>query len=229
MLGAKIGFDLGTTSVMTVVEGKGICIDEPSVIAYDTFTDKIKAVGKEAYKMIGRSPDSLTVIEPIRKGTVFDYEAVQNMLRYYIQQICGSQIFKPNVLVGVPSQTSELDVRTILDLAISSGAARACVIEEPLAAAIGAGLDFKDYHGTMVVDIGGGTTDIAVIAGGFVAVSSSVKIAGHDFDEAICRYVKQHKNVILGQLTSEKVRLRFLTLNLQYAQSEKMITPIFQK
>lgn len=208
MLGAKIGFDLGTTSVMTVVEGKGICIDEPSVIAYDTFTDKIKAVGKEAYKMIGRSPDSLTVIEPIRKGTVFDYEAVQNMLRYYIQQICGSQIFKPNVLVGVPSQTSELDVRTILDLAISSGAARACVIEEPLAAAIGAGLDFKDYHGTMVVDIGGGTTDIAVIAGGFVAVSSSVKIAGNDFDEAICRYVKQHKNVILGQLTSEKVKIQ---------------------
>ncbi len=206
MLGSKIGFDLGTTSVLAIVEGKGIKVDEPSVIAYDTFTDKIKAVGKEAYKMIGRTPDSLTVIEPIRKGTVFDYEAVQNILRYYIQHICGSQIFKPNILICVPSQTSELDIRTVLDLAISSGAARACVIEEPLAAAVGAGVDFNDYHGTMIVDIGGGTTDIAVVASGLVAVSSSVKTAGNDFDEAICRYLKQEKNIVIGKVTAENVK-----------------------
>ncbi len=206
MLGTKIGFDLGTTSVLAYVDGKGIKINEPSVIAYDTFTDKIKAIGEDAYKMLGRSPDSLTVVQPIRNGTVFNYEALQNMLCYYIQKICGNQIFKPNVIVCVPSEVSELDKRNILDLATSSGAARACVIEEPLAAAIGAGVDSKDFHGTMIVDIGGGTTDIAVIAGGLVAVSASVKVAGNAFDEAICRFIKAKKDTIIGNVTAENAK-----------------------
>lgn len=208
MIGAKIGFDLGTTNVLAVVEGKGVKIDEPSVIAYDTFTEKVKAIGKEAYNMIGRSPDSLTVIQPIRKGTVFDYEAVQNILRFYIQKICGSQIFKPNVIVCVPSSVSELDKRTVLELATSSGAARACVIEEPLAAAIGAGVDTKDFRGTMIVDIGGGTTDIAVVANGFVALSTSVVTAGNDFDEAICRFLRQEKNIEVGNVTAERLKVQ---------------------
>ncbi len=205
MLGTKIGFDLGTTSVLAYVDGKGVKIDEPSVIAYDTFTDKIKAIGESAYEMIGKSPDSLTVIQPIRNGTVFDYESVQNMLCYYIQKICGNQIFKPSVIVCVPSQVSELDKRTILDLATSSGAAKACVIEEPLAAAIGAGIN-NDYKGTMIVDIGGGTTDIAVITGGLVAVSSSIKSAGNAFDDAICRYVRKNKGTVIGKVTAEKAK-----------------------
>ncbi len=206
MLGTKIGFDLGTTSVLALVEGRGVRIDEPSVIAYDTFTEKIKAVGTEAYKMIGRSPDSLTVVQPIRNGTIFNYEAVQNMLCYYIQKICGSQIFKPNVIVCVPSQVSELDKRTVLDLATSSGAARACVIEEALAAAIGAGVDTKDFKGTLIVDIGGGTTDIAVVTGGLVALSSSIKTAGNTFDEAICRYIRTNKSTIIGNVTAENAK-----------------------
>lgn len=206
MLGTKIGFDLGTSSVLALVEGKGIKIDEPSVIAYDSFTEKIKAIGKDAYKMIGRSPDSLTVVQPIRNGTVFDYDAVQNMLGFYIQKICGSQIFKPNVIVCVPSQVSELDKKTVLDLTINSGAARACVIEEPLAAAMGAGIDTKEFKGTLIVDIGGGTTDIAVVAGGFVALSSSIKTAGNAFDDAICRYIRQEKGTEIGNITAENVK-----------------------
>lgn len=205
MLGTKIGFDLGTSTVLAYVEGKGIKIKEPSVIAYDTFTQKTKAIGAEAYKMIGRSPDSLTVVQPIRNGTVYDYDAVQIMLAYYIQKICGSQIFKPNVIVSVPSQVSELDKRTILDLATTSGAARACVIEEPLVAARGANID-KEFRGTMIVDIGGGTTDIAVITGGLVALSASIKVAGNSFDESICRFARQEKNIEIGLVTAEKVK-----------------------
>ena len=205
MLGTKIGFDLGTSTVLAYVEGKGIKIKEPSVIAYDTFTQKTKAIGAEAYKMIGRSPDSLTVVQPIRNGTVYDYDAVQIMLAYYIQKICGSQIFKPNVIVSVPSQVSELDKRTILDLATTSGAARACVIEEPLVAARGADID-KEFRGTMIVDIGGGTTDIAVITGGLVALSASIKVAGNSFDESICRLARQEKNIEIGLVTAEKIK-----------------------
>lgn len=206
MFGAKIGFDLGTTTVMALVDGKGIKIEEPSVIAYDTFTEKVKAIGTDAYKMIGRSPDSLTVVQPIRNGTIFDYDAVQNMMSFYIQKICGSQIFKPSVIICVPSGVSELDKRTIIDVATSSGASRACVIEEPLAAAIGAGVDTKRFTGTLIVDIGGGTTDIAVVAGGFVARSLSVDVAGNAFDEAICKYLKAERGVDVGRVTAETVK-----------------------
>lgn len=217
MLGTKIGFDLGTSNVLAYVEGKGIRINEPSVIAYDTFDEKIKAIGSEAYKMIGKAPDSLTVIRPIRNGTVYDYDAVQNILSYYIQKICGSQIFKPNVIVSVPSQVSELDKRTILELATSSGAARACVIEEPLVAAIGADIG-KEFRGTMIVDIGGGTTDIAVITGGLVALSSSIKIAGNSFDNSICRFTRREKNTIIGKITAEKIKKQVGTAKLLDAE-----------
>ena len=206
MLGTKIGFDLGTSNVLAYVEGKGIKINEPSVIAYDTFDDKIKALGKEAYKMIGRSPDSLTVIRPIRNGTVYNYDAVQNMMSIYIQKICGTQIFKPNVLISVPTSVSELDKRTILDLATSSGAAKACIIEEPLVAAVGAGIS-DEFRGTMIVDIGGGTTDIAVISGGLVAMSASVNIAGNTFDNSIRKFARKKRKTIIGHITAEKVKI----------------------
>lgn len=218
MLGTKIGFDLGTSTVLAYVEGKGIRINEPSVIAYDTFTEKIKAIGKEAYKMIGRSPDSLTVIQPIRNGTVFDYEAVQNMLAFYIQKLCGNQIFKPNVIVSVPSQVSELDKRSVLDIVTSAGAARACVIEEPLVAAIGANVDNKLFRGTLIVDIGGGTTDIAVITGGLVAISSSVNIAGNVFDDAICKLARQKYNIIIGSVTAETAKKQIGTVKKMEAE-----------
>jgi rod shape-determining protein MreB len=206
MLGAKIGFDLGTTSILALVEGKGIKINEPSVIAYDTFTDKVRAIGNEAYNMIGRSPDSITVIRPMREGSVFNYEAVQQMLCYYIQKICGNQIFKPSVIVCVPSDVTELEKRTVLDLVTSSGAARACVIEEPLAAALGAGISINEHKGTLIIDIGGGTTDLAVITKGCVAVSASTDIAGKIFDEDICRFAKRERDTIIGEVTAESVK-----------------------
>lgn len=207
MLGTKIGFDLGTSNVVAYVDGKGIRINEPSVIAYDTFNQKIKAIGTEAYRMIGRSPDSLTVIEPIRNGTVYNYDAVQHILSFYIQKLCGTQIFKPNVIVSVPSNVSELDKRTILDLATSSGAARACVIEESLVAAVGAKIG-KEFKGTLIVDIGGGTTDIAVISGGLVALSASINTAGNSFDDSVCRYIKEQKGLVIGKVTAESVKIQ---------------------
>ena len=206
MLGAKIGIDLGSSTVLALVEGKGIVISEPSVIAYDTFNEKIKAIGKDAYKMLGRNPDSLTVIQPIREGVIYDYDAVQNMLSYYIQKLCGNRILKPNVIVCVPSKVTELDKRTVLELITSAGATRACVIEEPLAAALGAGIEAGEHKGTMVVDIGGGTTDLAVVTRGCVAVSDTINVAGDSFDEAICRFMKNERDVILGKMSAEKVK-----------------------
>lgn len=206
MLGTKIGFDIGTSTVLALAEGKGILINEPSVIAYDTFSDKVKAIGAEAYKMLGRSPDSLTVVQPVRDGAIYDYTAVQQMLSFYIQKLCGNRIFKPNVIICVPSKVSELDRRTILELAASAGAARACVIEEPLAAALGAGIGTDEYKGTMVVDIGGGTTDLAVITRGCIAASSSINVAGNTFDEAICRFLRRERDLVIGNITAENLK-----------------------
>ena len=144
MLGTKIGFDLGTTTIAANVDGKGIKINEPSVIVYDCFEEKVKAIGKEAYKMLGKTPDYLTAIRPIIDGDIYDYGALEQMLCYFIQKICGNRILKPSIIACVPSETNEIDKKTVTDLLISSGAARACVIEEPLAAALGAGVPVLD-------------------------------------------------------------------------------------
>lgn len=206
MLGTKIGIDIGTSTVLALVEGKGILINEPSVIAYDTFNDTIKSIGKDAYNMLGRSPDSLTVVQPIKGGAICDYDAVQHMLSYYLQKLCGNRIFKPNVVICVPSNVSEIDKRSFTDLVTAAGAARACVIEEPLAAALGAGVGIEEHKGTLVVDIGGGTTDLAVVTRGCTAVSDSISVAGTTFDEAICRFAKNERDVILGTETAERVK-----------------------
>lgn len=206
MLGTKIGIDLGSSTVLALVEGKGIEISEPSVMAYDTFNGKIKAIGREAYKMIGRAPDSLTVVQPIRDGFISNCDAVQTMLSYYIQKLCGNRIFKPNVIICVPADVTDLDRKTVLDLVTAAGASRACVVEEPLAAALGAGIGADMPEGTMVVDIGGGTTDMAVVTRGCIAVSSTLNVAGNSFDEAVCRFARTEKNVILGAFTAEKIK-----------------------
>ena len=206
MLGTKIGIDLGTSTVLALVEGRGVVVNEPSVIAYDTFNDKIKAIGGEAYKMLGRSPDSLTVVQPIRSGSIHDCDGVQHILGFYVQKLCGNRILKPNVIICVPSKVNELEKKTVLDLATASGAARACVIEEPLAAALGAGVGTEEAMGTLVVDIGGGTTDIAVVTRGCVAESVSVSVAGETFDEDICRFAKRERDIILGTKTAEEIK-----------------------
>ena len=206
MLGTKIGFDLGTSTFLAFAEGRGVVLCDPSVIAYDTFTDKIKAIGTDAAKMLGKAPDSLTVVRPVRDGIIYDYDAVGHMLSFYIQKLCGNRIFKPNVMLCVPTRCSELDKRTILNIAAKSGAASACVVEEPLAAALGAGISDSEYRGTMVVDIGAGTTDIAIVTRGCIAVSSSIDIAGDAFDESICRFFKRERDIILGEVSAEKIK-----------------------
>lgn len=206
MIGSKIGFDLGTSSIVATVDRKGIIINEPNVIAYDTFTEKVKAIGTEAYNMLGRNPDSLTVIRPIVNGEVYNYEALQQMLCFFVQKICKNQIFKPSIIVCVPSSATELDKKNMLELVISSGAARACVIEEPLAAALGAGVGIKEPSGTMIVNIGAGKTDIAVVSNGCVCVSETVDIAGNTFNDDICRFLKRERDIIIGDVTAEAIK-----------------------
>ena len=208
MLGTKIGFDLGTTTIAANVDGKGIKINEPSVIVYDCFEEKVKAIGKEAYKMLGKTPDYLTAIRPIIDGDIYDYGALEQMLCYFIQKICGNRILKPSIIACVPSETNEIDKKTVTDLLISSGAARACVIEEPLAAALGAGVSIKNPEGVLIVDIGGGTADIAVVTMGSISISKSVKIAGNILDEDIIRYLRRERNIVIGEKTAESIKKR---------------------
>ncbi len=206
MPGMNIGIDLGTTSIIIYVQGKGITINESSIAACDSSTGKLLAIGNMVYDMIGRNPDSVQVIRPMRDGVVSDFSVIQSMLAYYIQKICGNKIFKPNVIICTPSSVTNLEKRTILELAIASGAARACLIEEPLAAAMGAGIEISKPGGVMVVDIGGGTTDIAVLTMGSVALSKSIKIAGNVLNEEISRYVRRERNMLIGEITAENIK-----------------------
>lgn len=206
MLGTNIGIDLGTTSILIYVEGKGIVLNEPSVAAYSVDDNKLVAVGRRALDMVGRNPDSIRVVKPMRYGVVSDFTAMKHILKYFLSQICKNMVFKPNIVVCVPSSVTNLEKRIILDLVTASGAAKACLIEEPLAAALGAGLRSDRPHGTMIVDIGGGTTDIAVMTMGCISVSKSVKIAGKAFDEAIMRQIRRERDVIIGERTAENIK-----------------------
>ncbi|NLL63938.1 MAG: rod shape-determining protein [Ruminococcaceae bacterium] len=206
MLGINIGIDLGTTSVIAYVEGKGIVLSEPAIVAYRRTTGRIIALGKAAYKMLGREPDSVEVVQPMRDGVVSDFDVTEQMLRYYIKKICGNKIFKPNIIVSMPGTVTNLEKRTILDVITASGASRVCLIEEPLAAAIGAGIDIVHPNGVMVVDIGGGTTDIAVITMGTMATASSIKLAGNVLNEDIIRYLSRERDIIIGELTAEEIK-----------------------
>lgn len=219
MFGLNIGIDLGTTSVIVFLEGKGIILSEPSVVAFRTDTGRVMSVGSSAYEMVGRTPDSITVIRPLRDGVVSDFTVTEQMIRYYIQKICGNKIFKPNVIVCMPSTVTSLERRTILDVITASGAAKACLIEEPLAAAIGAGVDIAHPHGIMVVDIGGGTSDAAIITMGSIAISKSVKSAGNVLNEAIMRYCRRERDIIIGELTAEQIKK---TIGCAYLRREEV-------
>ena len=206
MLGVNIGIDLGTTSIVIFVEGKGIVLSEPCVAAYEKESGKLIAVGKRAWDMIGKNPESIRVVKPMEHGVVSDFTATKHILRYFLSKICKNMVFKPNVVVCVPSMATSLEKRTILDLITSAGAAKACLIEEPLAAALGAGLKSNRPVGAMIVDIGGGTTDIAVITMGCISVSRSIKIAGNAFDEAIVRQIRRERDIIIGDKTAEFIK-----------------------
>jgi len=205
-----LGIDLGTSNILIYAENKGVVIREPSVVAVDKNTGKILQVGTAAKNMLGRTPGNVVAMHPLRDGVISDHEMTVKMLQILFKSVGSSKFFapKPRVIVCVPSGVTEVEERTVINAVIETGARRVYLIEEPLAAALGANMDLKGPNGHMVVDIGGGTTDIAVLTMNDVAVSSSIKIAGIAFDDAIARYVRRKFGVIIGQNTAEDVKIR---------------------
>ena len=184
MLSTDIGIDLGTASILVYIKGKGVVLKEPSVVAFDRDTNKIKAIGEEARLMLGRTPGNIVAVRPLRQGVISDYTVTEKMLKYFIQKAIGRRMLKkPRISVCVPSGVTEVEKKAVEDATLQAGAREVAIIEEPIAAAIGAGIDISRPCGNMIVDIGGGTTDIAVISLGGTVVSTSIKIAGDDFDE----------------------------------------------
>ena len=201
-LGLDIGIDLGTASVLVYIRGKGIVLREPSVVAIERDTDRMLAVGEEARKMLGRTPGNIVAIRPLKDGVISDYQITERMLKYFINKVTKghfSRVFKPRMVVCVPSGVTEVEKRAVKDAADQAGAGKTYLIEEPIAAAIGAGIDISKACGSMLVDIGGGTTDIAVISLGGTVVSTSIKLAGDKSDEAIMRYMRKKYNIMIGR------------------------------
>ena len=204
--GRDIGIDLGTATVLVFVKGKGIVLREPSVVAMDKNTGRLIKVGEEAQRMLGRTPGNIVAIRPLREGVISDYDMTERMLREIIRKVTSFSLFKPRLVICVPSGITEVEERAVIDAGIQAGARKVFLIEEPVAAAIGAGLDIARPEGHMVVDIGGGTTDVAVISLSGVVQSESIKIAGDSFDEALIKYVKRKHNVLIGDSTAEELK-----------------------
>ena len=212
MANADIGVDLGTASVLVYIVGKGIVLKEPSVVAFDRESKKIVAIGEEARLMLGRTPGNIVAIRPLRQGVISDYTVTEKMLKHFIQKAIGKRSFrKPRISICVPSRVTEVEKKAVEDAAYQAGAREVFVIEEPIAAAIGAGVDITKPCGNMIVDIGGGTTDIAVISLGGVVASTSLKLAGDDFDEAIVRYMRKKHNLLIGERTAEEIKIEIGT------------------
>lgn len=203
---SDVGIDLGTSSILVYVKGKGIVLQEPSVVALDTNTDSFLAVGDEARKMLGRTPGNIIAIRPLKDGVISDYNITERMLKYFIQRAVGRRLLKPRLIICVPSGITEVEKRAVVEASNSAGALRTYIIEEPIAAAIGAGIDITEPSGNMIVDIGGGTTDVAVISLGGIVVNKSLKVAGDDCDEAITRYIRKKFNMTIGERTSENLK-----------------------
>ena len=202
-----IGIDLGTASVLVYVKNKGIVLNEPSVVAMDKNTGKLLKVGEEARQMLGRTPGNIVAIRPLREGVISDYDMTERMLKEFIRKVSGFMVFKPRVIICVPSGITEVEERAVVDAGIQSGCRRVYLIEEPVAAAIGAGIDITKPDGHMVVDIGGGTADIAVISLGGVVESASIKVAGDQFNEAVVKYMRRKHNILVGEGTAEKMKI----------------------
>jgi len=193
---------------LVYIKGKGIVLREPSVVAIDNNTNRLLAVGEEARRMIGRTPGNIVAIKPLKDGVISDYDITEKMLKYFLRKVCNRRIFKPRVIVCVPSGVTEVEERAVIDAALQAGARKTYLIEEPIAAAIGAGIDISKACGSMVVDVGGGTTDIAVISLGGIVVSNSIKVAGDKFDEAIVRYIRKKYNIMIGERTAEEMKIK---------------------
>lgn len=208
----RIGIDLGTANSLVYVAGVGIVLNEPTVVAISTDDNRVLAVGNEAKEMIGRTPGNITATRPMRDGVIADYVITEAMLRYFIDKVCGStRIFKPEVMVCVPAGVTQVERRAVLDATLSAGAKTAYLIDEPLAAAIGANIPIANPSGNMIVDIGGGTAEAAVICLGGVVVHNSVRVGGNKIDEAIASYVRKKYGLIIGDNQSEEVKVRIGT------------------
>jgi rod shape-determining protein MreB len=204
-----IGIDLGTASVLVYIRGKGVVLKEPSVVAFDRETNKIRAIGEDARLMLGRTPGNITAVRPLRQGVISDYSVTEKMMKYFIQKAMGRRTYrKPRIAVCVPSGVTEVEKKAVEDATYQAGAREVFIIEEPIAAAIGAGIDISKPCGNMIVDIGGGTTDIAVISLGSTVKSTSIKVAGDDFDEAIVRYMRKKHNLMIGERTAEDIKIK---------------------
>ena len=211
-MSTDMGIDLGTATVLVYIKGKGIVLKEPSVVAIDTNTNKVLAVGEEARQMMGRTPGNIVAIRPLRDGVISDYDITEKMLKHFIRKACGKRrVGAPRVVICVPCEATEVEKRAVKDAAVNAGAKKVFLIEEPLAAAIGSGLDITKASGNMVIDIGGGTTDIAIISLGGMVVRSSIKVAGDSFDESIIRYIRKKHKLMIGERTAEQLKINIGT------------------
>ena len=218
----EVGIDLGTANVLVYIKGKGIVLSEPSVVAINRDTDEILAVGEEARQMLGRTPANIVAVRPLKDGVISDYDVTERMLKYFIRKSCGSgRFFRPKIMVCVPSGVTEVEKRAVREAATQAGGKMVYLMEEPLAAAIGAGIDIARPDGTMVIDRGGGTTDIAVIALGGIVTSESIKVAGDKFDDCIIRYMAKEHNLYIGERTAEEMKMSIGTA-FQREESESM-------
>lgn len=215
MARADIGIDLGTANVLVYVSGKGIVLEEPSVVAIEKRTNSVLAVGEEARKMIGRTPGNIVAIRPLKDGVISDYDVTEKMLTYFINKVVDKKgfgrFFMPRIMVCVPTGVTEVEKRAVEEATRQAGAREVYIIEEPIAAAIGSGIDISKPNGSMVVDIGGGTADIAVISLGGAVVSESIKVGGDKFDEAIIRYMRKKHNLLIGERSAEKIKIEIGT------------------
>ena len=222
-LAKDIGIDLGTASVLIYVKGQGIVLNEPSVVAMDKNTGKLLKVGADAQAMLGRTPGNIVAIRPLREGVISDYDMTERMLKEFIHKVNGFQLFKPRVIICVPSGITEVEERAVIDAGVQAGARSVYLIEEPVAAAIGAGIDITKPDGHLIIDIGGGTTDIAVISLSGVVESASIKIAGDMFNEAVVKYIRRKHNVLIGERTAEDLKMQ---IGCVYPQEEEQTVEV---
>ena len=211
-MAVDIGIDLGTASILVYVKGKGVILKEPSVVAFDRDSNEVKAIGEEARLMLGRTPGNIIAVRPLRQGVISDYTVTEKMIKYFVQKALGRRTFqKPRISICVPSGVTEVERNAVQQATFAAGARDVYLIEEPVAAAIGAGIDIFNACGNLIVDIGGGTTDVAVISLGGTVVSTSLKVAGDDFDEAIVRDMKKKHNLLIGDRTAEDIKIKIGT------------------
>ncbi|MBR5088413.1 MAG: rod shape-determining protein [Ruminiclostridium sp.] len=206
MSAIDIGIDLGTANTIITIGGKGIVINEPSVVAYDKKKKQVLAVGEEAYRMLGRTPEYIVAVKPLADGVISDNVMAEAMISEFIRKVSGSMLLKPRIIICVPSSVTDVETRAVVEAALSAGARKVYIIEEPIAALLGAGIDISKPNGYMVVDIGGGTADVAVVSFNGIVKSESIKVAGNKFDEAIVRYVTQKYKLLIGEKTAEEIK-----------------------